>query len=171
MPTLQETIRSFGGIAARRELLAAGHTDDEIRIFARGGAIQRIRNGWYAVPGNPLGIVQAWRVGGRLGCVSAVNHWGYALPDNGELHVCVNARSVRLRHPDIKSRRLRDCTPSNLVIHWGDSKPMDQLASGRRAAVSVASGLDQILRCPRAVEAAATVLTAGMRMPAGNGNR
>jgi hypothetical protein len=171
MTTLQETIRSFGGIAARRELLARGHSDDEIRIFAGGGSIRRVRNGWYAMPGAEAHVVAAWRVGGRLACVSALNYWGYALPDSGKLHVGVNARSVKLRHPDMKWVRLRDRAPSNLVVHWDDARSMEQLPAGRRVAVSVASALNQILRCPDAVEAAATVLSIGMRMPVGERNR
>jgi len=171
MTMLQETIRSLGGVAARRELLASGHDDDEIRMAADYRSIERVRNGWYVLPGGAPHVLRAWRVGGRLACVSALNHWGYALPDNGNLHVCVAAHSVRLRHPEFKRVRLRDRDVSNLITHWDDARSMDQLPSGRRVAVSVAAALDQLLRCPRAVEAAAMVPGAGLRMPVGERNR
>jgi hypothetical protein len=171
MPSIQQSIRLLGGIAARRELLARGHVDAWIRIFCEGGRLERVRNGWYALPGGSGPVKRAWRVGGRLACVSAANHHGLNLPDNGELHVGVSTRSTRLRHPDSKARRLRDSDSPSLVVHWTDDRSMEELCGGERTTVSLAAAIDQIMRCPRAVAAAATLARGGMQMSSDSRNR
>lgn len=172
MGSIQQTIRALGGIAARRELLARGHIDGWIRIAYESGSIERVRNGWYSLPGADDAVRRAWRVGGRLACVSAARyHYGLELPSSGEIHVSVHSQSVRLRQPGDRHQRLRETIHDDVVVHWADARAMDELRSYQRRAVSLAGAVDQIMRCPRAVEAAATLMRNATLMPGGNGNR
>ena len=154
MLQLVTMIDAYGGIAARRELIAAGIPADWIIIAMRGGSIERIRNGWYAAPDEPDQLKQAWRVGGRLGCVSAANFHGEKLPTGGLLHVNVSRRSAGLRQPDDKRRKLSAQWNPRLVIHWVDEPSMQDLQPWLRKAAPLETALEQAHVCAQARAAA-----------------
>jgi len=129
MKLLLSVIDSHEGLASRRELLVNGVDPGLIDLAAwyRRHLI-RVRKGWYARPTERRDVLRAWRVGGRLTCVSAVAFHEGAEP-GPVLHVEVPAGAVRLRDPDDRRRRL--APDSAVVVHWtrhpgpGDRRAVD----------------------------------------------
>jgi hypothetical protein len=134
------TLLGLGGIARRSELEAAGVDPGEIDIAARyGRRLIRVRKGWYALWSEDAQVVRAWRVGGRLTCVSAL---AYHLndPPPPVLHVEVPATASRLRDPDRFRARLSASTA--VVVHW-----VRPSAEGDRRAVGPKAALASAERC------------------------
>jgi len=139
MNLLLATIDNHEGLASRRELLVNGVYPDWIDVGAwYGRHIIRVRKGWYARPTERRDVIRAWRVGGRLTCVSAVEYHEGVEP-GPVLHVEVPANAVRLRDPDDRRRRL--ASDSAVVVHWtrhpgpGDRRAVD--ATHAEAVVAV----------------------------------
>lgn len=148
---LLDVIDGQGGIASRRQLLAWGVDPGWIDVAAwYGRSVIRVRNGWFARPSENREVLRAWRVGGRLTCVSAL-----AFHDGAEagpvLHVEVPGWSTQLRDPDDHRKRLRPDTA--VVVHWARHR-----GPGTRRAVS-----------PEHAEAVAAVcgVRAGAAVPRG----
>jgi len=96
----------LGGIASLKELYAAGcwpHYAVEMAHYY--GKILRVRIGWYALLETPSPVLRAWRIGGRLACVSALQLHGQ-LEVAGPLHIVFPRGASRLRALE----------PS--VMHW-----------------------------------------------------
>jgi hypothetical protein len=149
MLKIERDIRELGGIASTAELLRRGHSGDELRLWARHPRIVRVRKGWYALSDGATDVLQAWRVGGPLACVSAAIHLGVLDRDvnaSGVVHVCVPATSARLRTPLDHRRRLaevRDVGDTRrVVVHWSRD---DVFAS--RLTVPLEAAWAQIARC------------------------
>ncbi|MCI2957493.1 DUF559 domain-containing protein [Agromyces atrinae] len=115
MPLLLPTLARLDGVAETRELVRAGIEPRQLTIAAACGDVLRIRRGWYALPSTPDDLITAIHIGGRLACVSAAAHYGWATPEHHAVHVCVPENASRLRHPHRPA-----------VIHWGSA-----LTSGR----------------------------------------
>ena len=69
------------------ELRAAGHTIASIRREIEAGRLERVIKGWYATPKTDREAVRAMRLGGRLGCVSALRVKGAWCPPDQGMHV------------------------------------------------------------------------------------
>jgi very-short-patch-repair endonuclease len=69
------------------ELRSRGETIASIRDSIATGSRFRVIKGWYAGPGAPEDAVLAMRMGGRLGCVSALALHGAWVPPNRGTHV------------------------------------------------------------------------------------
>jgi hypothetical protein len=113
---LWKALDKLGGVAARRELEALGVDPGWITVAAYyGRRLTRVRNGWYARTDEADSVLRAWRVGGRLTCVSAIAyHEGVPAPP--VLHVEVPANSARLHGPD---RPGQPFSPdAAVVVHW-----------------------------------------------------
>jgi hypothetical protein len=66
------------------ELRAMGETEDMIRDAVTTGRRYRVIRGWFATAETPKDAVLAMRMGGRLGCVSALAlHGAWVPPDHG----------------------------------------------------------------------------------------
>jgi hypothetical protein len=128
---LPALIARLGGIATTGELQAHGFTAEIIAAFVAHRQVIRIRRGWYTTPDVDPAVIAAIRVGGRLGCISALEHHGVMLPLSTELHVSVDAGSSRLRLPS-----------EGVVLHWSRRR----LAGGWQA-VCVQAALQQAARC------------------------
>ena len=138
---LLDTLDDFGGLAARRELESEGVDPEEITIAAwYGRRIIRVRKGWYARPDEPRDVLRAWRVGGRLTCVSALafRHDDEAVEP--VLHIEVPTNAARLRDPEEAKRRLAPDAP--VVVHWAEHP-----GPGDRRAVTAAYALQVAARC------------------------
>jgi hypothetical protein len=127
---LLETIDNHQGLASRRELLVNGVHPGWIDIAAwYGWQVIRIRKGWYARPTERDDVLRAWRLGGRLTCVSAAEFHAGAHPGH-VLHVEVPKNAARLRDPDHRGRRLGP--DMAVVVHWtrhpgpGDRRSVSQ---------------------------------------------
>jgi very-short-patch-repair endonuclease len=141
--TVIETIRRRGGIAATKELLAAGHTRAVILGASATGEVWRVRKGWYADPSVGVDVARAWRVGGRLDCVSAAEHYGLWVPDRPDLlHVAVPVTASRLRTPTHSRLRLNETPDRSTRVHWTGSS-----LQGERSAVPLVDAISQIFRC------------------------
>ena len=116
MDLLLATIDNHQGLASRQELMVNGVNPGWIDVAAwYGWHVMRVRKGWYARPSEPREVLRAWRVGGRLTCVSAAAFHDGAAP-GPVLHIEVAKAAVRLRDPDDHRRRLG--TDAAVVIHW-----------------------------------------------------
>ena len=117
------------GLVRTRELLAIGYEDETIRISRNYGVLTHMREGWWALPGTPQGLLKAWRAGGRLACVSALAFHGVALDLGDELHIEVAAASKGALQP-------------GMHVHWSTSQ-----RNGDRRAVSVDVAKRQAGQC------------------------
>lgn len=63
-------------MVSRRQLIAWGDTDTDIRRRTRTGDLRRLRPGWFALPQADERVAQAVAAGGTLGCASALRWYG-----------------------------------------------------------------------------------------------
>jgi len=141
MRTLDETIRSLGGLAATHELLAAGFTKRGLSAAAHHGITLRVRQGWYCTPDLPVQLQRSARVGGRLGCISGGLIHGTWIPPGERLHVSIERNDCRLRTPGSMTRRLPR-RPTEIVTHWSTKR-----LAGSRLALDPVSCLEEVARC------------------------
>jgi very-short-patch-repair endonuclease len=94
----------------------------------------------------------AARVGGVLGCVSAIALHGGWLPEQEPLHVLMPSNGARPRSPDDSSKRLRDGR-HDVILHWSGTQ-------GARTIMAPLSAIRQALLClePEFASAAIAVL-------------
>lgn len=112
-----EFMRARGGIVRRSDFLVAGWTADELRIaYGFYGRPERLRRGWYCVPELPDDVRRAWKAGGPLACVSAIQ-WHTGASVAGPLHISMRRQTHR-RRDERHSRSERQP-----VIHWDDLPP------------------------------------------------
>jgi hypothetical protein len=143
MMKLESDIARLGGIAATRELLQLGHSQQFLRLYtAYGRTLIRVRKGWYATSDVDPEVIRAWRLGGRLAGVSAAIHWGIVDGPSPLLHVSLNRQASRLRSPDRLRVRLSDETDPRVVLHWSREAP-----SGTRQSVSAETATAQMAAC------------------------
>jgi hypothetical protein len=93
------------------ELRARGNTTGSIRREIEAGRLERVIKGWYATPRTDRDAVRAMRLGGRLGCVSALRLRGAWCPPDQGMHI---------EFPSYASgRRLAvRGLPAEAVAHW-----------------------------------------------------
>lgn len=125
-------------IYTRDDLQHLGLAPRQITVAVREGNIIRLRRDRYARPGLDETVAEAARVGGRLTCVSLLQHLGVFVLQSSALHLQVSRRSSRL-----------GATKSGVVhLHWAREAAHDLLhVTSLRAAVA------HSVRCqtPRAV--------------------
>jgi very-short-patch-repair endonuclease len=103
------------------ELRARGETTESIREKIAGGDTFRIIRGWYGSRATPKDVVLAMRMGGRLGCVSALALHGAWVPPDAGTHVLFPTAASGRR----SAGRERG---ASVVRHWG--APVDRTGSG-----------------------------------------
>ncbi|MHC5795177.1 hypothetical protein ACVXZ4_03385 [Lacisediminihabitans sp. FW035] len=141
-------------VADRRTLLAFGATGAGLTSAVRGGYLLRPRRDHYALPGTPTRVIQAVRVGGRLGCVSALHLRGAFAMDSAVPHIHLLRSASRLRSPHSRSIALGESARGDSVLHWWpllDSTDVSEHAVGVREAVA------QAVRCQMPWHAIATL--------------
>lgn len=119
MPWLVPILRRLGGVAETRELRARGIRPAQLSAAVACGDVIRVRRGWYAMPDTPIDLIRAVRIGGRLACVSAAAHYGWATPEHHGVHVCVAENAARLRRAPTDAARAGP--RSGTVVHWGSA--------------------------------------------------
>jgi hypothetical protein len=120
MQSILETFRGNGLFLRRRDLLALGHSDAQIRNARRGGVIMRARQGWYCPSNAPPDAIRAVRVGGRLTGLSALKSYGHWTPETEALHVTVPADARALRSMNDMRVRRKPSDNQNCVVSWTD---------------------------------------------------
>jgi very-short-patch-repair endonuclease len=93
------------------ELRSRGETAASISHSISTGARYRVIKGWYATPETPKCGVLAMRMGGRLGCISALALHGAWVPPSSGLHVVFPTAASGRRSAG------REAGPS-VVRHW-----------------------------------------------------
>ncbi|MFW6597643.1 endonuclease domain-containing protein [Propionibacteriaceae bacterium Y2011] len=118
-------------IHSRQSLVDAfGRRDFEEAV--RTGAVEKVANGWYAVPGQAAtDALRAVRLGGRLGCLSGAAFHGLWVPPTDELHLVMRRPG---RRPVVDQRGGR------VQVHPVRTWPSDQVAC------TVADCVGQVLR-------------------------
>ncbi|WP_394770083.1 type IV toxin-antitoxin system AbiEi family antitoxin domain-containing protein [Lacisediminihabitans sp.] len=146
MQRVLTVIHELGGIARLSELGSHGYSPELIGMLVDYGRIIRVRKGWYATTDTDDALIRAWRVGGRLACVSALAHHGFGEPDQLALHVSVPRTASRLRTAHDYRQRLAEHPDAAIVVHWtrrpvpGDRRAVDAEFAREQAAVCRASG-------------------------------
>ena len=74
-------LRRLDGVAETRELRDRGIRPTQLAAAVAAEDVLRVRRGWYALPETPAALLTAVRIGGRLACVSAAAHYGWATPE------------------------------------------------------------------------------------------
>ena len=111
-----DDISHLGGLASTHALLARGWSGRAIAWNIHHNRILRVRQGWYALPDTPLEWLAAWRVGGRLTCISGARAHGLWTVNRSGLHVAVPPNSARLRSRDDHRRPLN--RSGGVTVHW-----------------------------------------------------
>ena len=140
-----------GGIVSTRELRELGVDQTTLELYRDYGALQAVRQGWHCSPDLPSVLRLAWRFGGPLACVSALQLHAAELagaqitsatiPE--PLHVVVPTNTPRVPNPSLLARRWNIDEPLTPVIHWSTS----DVHSGNRQAVSRTVALRQTDHC------------------------
>lgn len=138
-------------VLRRADLLHAGLRPKQITAAVRAGSLLRLRRDRYMVAAQE-GIDRAVRIGGRVGCVSALASLGAFVFDRTKLHVHFDRSMSRLRSPDDRSRPFLAKDRDTVVLHWW---PLTEPCS--RGLVSVADAVAQAVRCQDARSAVATI--------------
>lgn len=136
MKTIATTVIERDFFVRRRDLLASGYTDQQIRAALAHREIFRVRQGWYSVPNAPEPGVRAVRVGGRLTGLDALKSYGVPVPRNSRTQVSVSAGASRLRDPGNRRKRLADL--HHMDIQWTEEPWMKHRSSPWRVSVQEA---------------------------------
>ena len=152
---LPRAVRDFldqhGGIASTSELRSLDVDPTTLELYRDYGALQAVRQGWHCLPSVPEVVRLAWRFGGPLACVSALEFHGHRLMGESTaaelvaqpLHVCLPSNAARVPNPELLARRWGIAEPLQPVIHWSTSDHR----SGDRRAASPAVAVRQADRC------------------------
>ena len=157
MESIESRIRRSDWFLRRRDLLALGYTDAQIRSALATHSIFRVRQGWFSVPDAPENAVRAVRVGGRLTGVAALESYGLRVPRRSVVDVAVTANACRLRRPADRRARLEPADGTR--IHWIDGPPSRHSSRWR---VSVDDALLLVL-CTEGRDVAVACASAVMR--------
>ncbi len=125
---MQVLVVALGEVIATHELYAHGIARGRIPALLRAGALQRIRQGWYGLPELAPLAAAAVRVGGALGCVSALQGSGCWVPQDVGIHVAVRHHRARLRRKADARARLSSLDATR--VHWCDVEPDGRLSLG-----------------------------------------
>jgi very-short-patch-repair endonuclease len=117
-------LRSSGGIASRRQLVARGVSGGDLTRAVRTGVVLRPRQAHYALPSAPADARVAVRVGGRLAGPSAAASHGLWSGLDDRVHVAVPRHASRLRVA-VRSdgSTVSDIDGRPVVVHWWGGSP------------------------------------------------
>jgi len=137
----QESNRS---VIETADLTAAGATWRSLKAAVDNGYLLRGRRGHYTLPHADRHIVEAVRVGGRLGCISAAANLSIFALDASRAHIHLDHNVSRMRAPQNRFRRLTEATRNGIELHWGRLlAPGD----GTEFRIGLVDALIQIFRC------------------------
>ena len=107
-----------GGILTLAQLEALGYDRFGRAAAISDGQLERLRNGWFAVPGAPDELRRAVRLGGKLTCGPALEMHGVWVLRDDLLHVSVSGNAARLRSPDDRRARWVADEHPDVRLHW-----------------------------------------------------
>lgn len=115
------------GVSSLTQMRESDWTYPKVRQSVKTGNLIPVKRGWYAVPGANYNAIRALKIGGRMGCLSALKEYGVWVPQTGkDLHV-VLGRNAAIPDSD------------GMVFHRSDFLP-------ETAAFGVEDSLRQVMR-------------------------
>lgn len=129
MLPIEILILRVGGLARTSELYAADYWQSLVQLYSAYGRIISAGKGWWATKYTPPAAVAARKLGGRLACVSALQHYGIGDGD-GRLHLALERSGKKPREVDV-------------VVHWSRRR-----LPGDRMSVTVPVARAQAAKCP-----------------------
>lgn len=129
-------------IVTTEQLADAGWAARELTRAVRARELIRVRRGHYALPRTDARVLEAVRIGGVLGCVSALERLGVWVAEHPFVHVSLHHSASRLRSPRDRHRPLSAENRDGSVLHWWPT-----LGPNDGAMLSVIDALAQIVRC------------------------
>jgi very-short-patch-repair endonuclease len=139
-------------IATRLQLRRLGVAASALTDAVRAGDLLRVRRGYYAQPGVDPMLLQAVRIGGRLGCIAAAQSLGIWAAIPASAHVAMRHEASRLRSPGDRSRPLTRENADGCELHWW---PLPEVRGLGVHTVTAAEALAHIARCqPRGLAVA-----------------
>lgn len=117
---LRDVLHDLQGVGHISAFLASGYTRYQVAALMRMGDLKRPRIGWYVSPDIPPEAVRAIRVGGVLGCASAAQSYGLAVPErSGDvLHVSLADNASRLRSSRDRTWQMAAGDEPGVLLHW-----------------------------------------------------
>lgn len=141
-------------VMSRADLLACGATARELTAAVRYGYLVRSRRDHYCLADVSQDVVQAVRVGGRLGCIAALKSYGVFVYDASCIHVHLDRAATRLRSPQAGLHRLTLQNRSGAQLHWW---PLGDTTAGDEYRVGLIDALAQSIRCQHPWHAIASI--------------
>lgn len=121
------------------DLYSRGMSKADIRKHVETGQLWQVHRGWYAEPGTDAEIIRAMRLGGRLGCVSALRLYGAWCPPDAGMHVGMprSASGRRMRRP-------ADDDQQQVTAHWRSTAEVQLWSTG---VCPLAAAVEQAAQC------------------------
>ncbi|MEN8602319.1 hypothetical protein ABFC64_12840, partial [Microbacterium rhizosphaerae] len=140
-------------VLTRADLIRDGFSSRAITAAVKSGDLVRARQDRYLARDAPPPLVDAVRVGGRLGCLSLLALLGVFVFDGSTLHVHMERGDSRMRSRLSRRRRLPDRGKRGpMLLHW--RRLTDEPGLG---AVGVIDALISAVRCQEPRHAIATL--------------
>ncbi|MBB5642212.1 endonuclease domain-containing protein [Cryobacterium roopkundense] len=131
-------------IVSRKDLLDSGMRPLQITAAVSSNALIRVRRDHYALPETDRHTIEAVRIGGREGCVSAAREIGFFAFDSQFTHVHIPREGSRLRSPQSRKVPLAVASRDGVQLHWW---PLIDRADGTEYCVGARDALAQIIQC------------------------
>lgn len=124
MDDLLGLVARVGGAASHRTLDSFGVPRSVVLTAVRQGALTRVRDGWFSLPGTAEEITCAVRVGGTLTGASVAQSFGLWTLRDDRLHVRVKRTASRLASPLDRRQRL-DAEAHRVCVHYSTRAGLD----------------------------------------------
>jgi very-short-patch-repair endonuclease len=141
----EEVFDTHHGLILRSaDLIAFGATSHVLTSAVRDGRLIRPRRDHHVLPTIDRHILQSVRVGGRLGCVSALSNLGIFTFDNARTHIHMLESMSRTRSPGSRVVPLTKYNRDGCILHWW---PLSDEEGASSHTVGAIDALAQSLRC------------------------
>ena len=141
-------------VMSRAELLACGATSRGLTAAVKLGHLVRARRDHYCLPDIGQDARHAVRVGGRIGCVSALKSYGVFAYDTSRTHIHLARTTSRLRAPTTRLQPLTQSNRRSVVLHW---LPLFEQDESDEYRVGLLDALAQSICCQHPWHALASV--------------
>jgi len=110
-------LAAAGGVASTDYLAAHGVSARTVDVAVARDTVERLRRGWVSLPGAPLDVVRAVRVGGTLSCLSVLKRHDIWCASDNRLHIRVPPRAQNLSSPHDRRVPLGRPERFGIVVH------------------------------------------------------
>jgi len=141
-------------IMTRAELIACGATPRGLTAAVKYGYLIRLRRDHYCLPHLAGYLREAVRVGGRLGCVSALKSYGVYAYEASLPHIHLRRSASRLRAPNVPMQPLNATNRRDVILHW---LPLADPTGGDEIRVGLVDALAQTVCCQHPWQALASI--------------